>query len=186
MTPRQLLESVKNRFVVLLHDEPAKLDALLMQSIGEYQDRAGFIANLGISEEEQKAGGVPVPAHFLQLVGAQDSEGDYQEVDVISDRIVIVRPNRYAKPPYVAHYLLNLRDMDVESDHLPSACIGALQNYLYTLIDLPNTARIRQVNTASGLPVDHLQGEGEILQTKQQQEQDMEDSGAMLMPYIIL
>ena len=67
MTPRQLLESVKNRFVVLLHDEPAKLDALLMQAIGEYQDRAGFIANLGINEEEQKVGGVPVPCSLFAV-----------------------------------------------------------------------------------------------------------------------
>ena len=186
MTPRQLLESVKARFVVLLHDEPEKLDALLVQAIGEYQDRAGAIRSLTITEDEQRAGGIAIPPHFLQLVGAQDQDGDYHEVEVVGDKINIPFVQRYSRPPYKADYLLNLKGYDLDNDNLPNASIGPIQNYLYTLIDLPNTGRVRQVNTASGLPVDHLQGEAEILQTKQQLEQEMEESGAMLMPYLIL
>lgn len=186
MTPRELLDSVKARFVVLLHDEPEKLDALLSQAIGEYQDRAGAIANLMITQEDYQAGGIDIPLHFLQLVGAQDQGGDYHEVDIVGDKINVSGVNRYSQPPFKVQYLVNMKGFDLEDDTLPNASIGPIQNYLYTLIDLPNTGRVRQVNTAAELPVDHLQSESEILQTKQQLEQEMEEAGAMLMPYMIL
>ncbi len=38
MTPSELLEEVKGRFVVLYHDAPEALDRLLRQAMAKFQD----------------------------------------------------------------------------------------------------------------------------------------------------
>ena len=44
MTPSQVLEEAKGRFVVLYHDSPEALERLLRQALGKFQDKAGSIA----------------------------------------------------------------------------------------------------------------------------------------------
>ena len=43
MTPLELLEEVKGRFVVLYHNNDAALRRLLQQALGKYQDKAGVL-----------------------------------------------------------------------------------------------------------------------------------------------
>lgn len=180
MTPLELLESVKDRFVVLLHDEPAKLEALLKQAIGEYQDRAGAIASITVDEAE-----VDLPPYYLDLVMATDSAHAWHEVVAESGTLKIIT-DRYSKPPYSIKYLLDLRSLDLETGLLPSESIGLLQRYLYALINLPNTERLRQVNLGAGLPVDHLPVVSELTSTIQTIEQEIIDRAAMLAPALVV
>ena len=180
MTPLELLESVKARFVVLLHDEPAKLEALLKQAIGEYQDRAGAIVSIKTEKAE-----LDLPPYYLDLVMATDSAHAWHEVIVDAGKLKVVADN-YSQPPYSIQYLLDLRVIDLETGVLPPESIGLLQRYLYALIDRPNTERIRQVNLGAGLPVDQLPAASELTANIQAVEQEIIDRAAMLAPALVV
>lgn len=69
MTPLELLEEVKGRFVVLYHNNDAALRRLLRQSLGKYQDKAGVLLQTrypaGTTEAE-------LPELYLTIAECQD------------------------------------------------------------------------------------------------------------------
>ena len=50
MTPNEMLEEARGRFIVLYHDDPAALERLLRQALRKFQDKAGLLLALETSE----------------------------------------------------------------------------------------------------------------------------------------
>ena len=59
MTPQQLLEEVKGRFIILFHSDESALTALLRQSLGKFQEKAGII--FSVSAESAT---IPLPPDY--------------------------------------------------------------------------------------------------------------------------
>ena len=72
MTPSELLEEVKGRFVVLYHDAPEALDRLLRQAMAKFQDKAGVLL-----EVWSETPVIPLPAHFKSVATCCDAKRRY-------------------------------------------------------------------------------------------------------------
>lgn len=185
MTPNALLERVKAQFVLLLHDEPDKLEALLVQALNEYQDRAGAMQQVDISLLQQQEGGIAVPPYLLTVVSATDTDQVWHETTIRNDKLNVV-PTRLSSPPFTVDYLVALSEFDLDSDELPRSATGMLQKYLRVLIEIPNTEREIYMRTASDMPLDGLYTLSELHERKKQLEDEMELSANMLLPSMIL
>lgn len=181
MTPLELLESVKARFIVLLHDEEERLVALLRQALGEYQDRAGAVIKIRLAS----ADAAPLPSDFLATLEATDSTGTWHEVVETEDGLQVAA-DAYSQPPFSLAYLANLRSCDLAGYQLPAECIGLVQKYLYALIEEPNTERLRQVSQGAGLPVDQLPGASELSERLRAIEQEMTERAGLLNASLVL
>ncbi|MDI7855072.1 hypothetical protein [Vibrio parahaemolyticus] len=185
MTPNALLARVKGQFITLYHDEADKLEALLIQALNEYQDRAGVIRTVTVTLDQQKAGGIDVPPHFMTVVTANDVDQVWHEITVESDKLNIVT-TEYSVAPFKVQYLEAISQYDLDNDTLPAHTTGMLQKYLKVLIDIPNTEREQYSRSAAGLPLDGMPQLSELYERKRQLEEDMEESGNMLMPSMLL
>lgn len=185
MTPNALLERVKGQFVTLYHDEPDKLEALLIQALNEYQDRAGVIRSVTLTLDQQKAGGIPVPPHFMTVATANDVDQVWHEVSSSEDTLNIVTTD-YSVAPFKIQYMEAICQYDLDNDVLPAHITGILQKYLKALIDIPNTEREQYSRSAAGLPLDGMPQLSELHERKRQLEDEMEESGNMLMPSMLL
>ena len=72
MTPREILEDVMERPLVLYHKDPVKLERLLRQALGKFQDKAGAIL-----EVWGESGYFEIPANFQSVAGCCDSARRY-------------------------------------------------------------------------------------------------------------
>ncbi|CCO46634.1 PmgC [Vibrio nigripulchritudo SOn1] len=185
MTPNALLERVKGQFVTLYHDEPDKLEALLIQALNEYQDRAGVIRSATVTLDQQKAGGIPVPLHFMAVVTANDVDQVWHEITTDDDTLNVITTD-YSVAPFKIQYLEAISQYDLESDELPAHITGMLQKYLKVLIEIPNTEREQYSRSAAGLPLDGMPQLSELHERKRQLEEEMEEAGNMLMPSMLL
>ncbi len=185
MTPNELLDLVKAQFQVIYLDS-AKLTNLLKQAIGTYQDKAGLIRKLQFGDEDTEA---DTPDDLLEIIGVSDAEGRWHEYrTAVSEDTVTVTVVEQLYPgtttvkslkPYTMTYFVNLRDMDLEEDELPAETIGLLRDYLEALIAIPNTARARQIATATGIQAEYSTDE-ELKVRKDALELAMEDSQAII------
>jgi len=176
MTPNELLESVKSRFIVLMHNEPDKLKQLLIQALRAYQDRAGHVARVRLD----KAGGlsIPLPANYLELVAVVDSTGDWMYADVTGETIEIENTWGMRWPLYM-EYLVELSALDLDKDTVPPTLVGIIQNYLQALIEIPNTTRIRNASIFSKVDTSNLSDENTLTQRKEALEAEMSGRGAI-------
>lgn len=139
MTPLELLEEVKGRFVVLYHQDDAALRRLLKQALGKYQDKAGVILQscypAGTTEAD-------FPDLYLTVAGCQDETGRFIPVfvDDVNKRLLFDVSDTKAK--IRLYWLAKLRDWPDDRE-LPYGCVGLVSDYLEALIDIPNTQRTR-------------------------------------------
>ena len=185
MTPNALLTRVKAQFVTLIHDEDDKLEALLVQALNEYQDRAGVWLKAEISFEQHKEGGIDVPPYLLTVASSHDTDQVWLEATIKSNKLNVVTTS-LSTPPFTVSYLAALSEFDLDSEELPKTCTGMLQKYLRVLIEIPNTERETFARTAAGLPLDGLPQLNELHDRKKQLEDEMESTASMLMPAMIL
>ncbi|MBT2909717.1 hypothetical protein PL84_03860 [Vibrio anguillarum] len=185
MTPNALLARVKGQFITLYHDESEKLEALLIQALNEYQDRAGVIRSLTITFDQFKSGGIPVPPYFMTVVTAHDADHMWHEVMVENGNLNVVTTD-YSVAPFKVQYLEALSEYDLDNDELPQHATGMLQKYLKVLIEIPNTEREQYSRSAAGLPMDGMPQLSELHEKKRLLEEQMEESGSILMPSMLL
>jgi len=178
MTGRELLEQAKKHFAILyVNNEADALDHLVLQALGDYQDKAGFLATVKTVDNEIA---VNIPDKFLGLVLAHDAEKQYHEVVIDADAgTITIQETAISEKPYTIHYFVNLRDYDLETDQLPPEIIGTLLDYLIALIDIPNTERARRVALATGQQIE-VRSDEELLAKKQLLEEAMEEQHAIL------
>lgn len=181
MTPNELLNLVKTQFQVL-YVESDRLTNLLKQALGTYQDRAGVVRKLQFGDEDTEA---ETPEDLLEVICVTDNEGRWHEYMVdeyaitVSEQQRIGMSTRKSVRPYSVSYFVNLRDMNIEKEALPSEAIGPLREYLEALIAIPNTARARQIATATGIQAEFPSDE-ELRARKDALELAMEDMRAII------
>lgn len=171
MTPLALLEDVKGRFPVLLHDDEDALKRLLVQSLGTYQDRAGVIRAIYLQYENGEASR-ELPADFLAQVSVTDKMDGFVCSSVIEGKLVLNLCGCESWP-LKFRYLVNLRDMDIENGEVPPNLIGMVSDYLEILIKIPNTDRLRTVSIAGKLDVSTLPDDVTLYERKRQLEADI-------------
>lgn len=185
MTPNALLERVKAQFITLLHDEDDKLEALLIQALNEYQDRAGAMLRVNIDAQQQKEGGISMPPCFLEVVSATDMDQVWHEATTHNEKLNVNITN-LSTPPFAVDYLVALSEFDLDAGELPKTATGMLQKYLNVLIKIPNTEREMLMRSASGMPLDGLSSLSDLQALKEKLESEMETSANMLMPVMLL
>ncbi|WFQ78120.1 hypothetical protein PXH59_00285 (plasmid) [Xenorhabdus sp. SF857] len=185
MTPNALLERVKGQFITLYHDEPEKLEALLIQALNEYQDRAGVIQSITITLNQQKIGGIKIPPYFMTVVTANDVDQVWHEVTLDDGKINVITTD-YSGDPFKIQYLEAISQYDLDKDELPNHITGLLQKYLKVLIEIPNAEREMYSRSAAGLPLDGIPQVTELYERKRSLEEQMEEFGNLLMPSMLL
>lgn len=81
-------------------------------------------------------------------------------------------------------YFFSFEGMDLEKDHFPKGVVGLIGDYLFALIDIVNTSRIRHVNQSSELPYDHLRSDAELMMAKRELEEAMSEQQAYIPPFM--
>lgn len=180
MTPNELLQDVKDRFDVFYEQDEAKLKRLLRASMQTYQEKAGFVKNQ-VTKDHQ----MDVPANNVGFVQCLDGEGlgvDVEDGERIADdgsEIPVWHIDPEAVGPFKVRYLINLRDMDLDSQ-LPNGCSSLIGDHLFACLDAIETKRQRLMNIASGLPADNFRTDAELAQARTDIELRMQEEGQVL------
>lgn len=185
MTPKELLEEVKSRFVQLVHNEKDKLDALLRQALGTYQDKAGVQRTLLIDEATIANNAFDLPEHFLTVVLLKDARGRRVRHMIDEEQGRIMMNSSALLYPLKMSYLVNLRNVDLVTYQLPAAPIGMIQDYLEVLIEIPNNERIKLVMQQGGFDVASLPSTSETIARKNELELQMK-SARSAMPMMTI
>ncbi len=177
MTPYELLEEAKARFIVLYHDDEEELERLLYYSLGKFQDKAGSIASFRM----EGGGGVgPLPPDCLEVSMVVDARGVYHDHITDGQNITVETFDNETAYPLTIHYFQNLRKWDGETN-LPNGCVSLVLDYLIALIDIPNTERERGAALATGQQVE-LPSKQDLQARLDALELAMEEAKAIVMP----
>ncbi|MDX5979650.1 hypothetical protein [Vreelandella alkaliphila] len=188
MTPLELLDDVKARFPLLLVQDQGQLQRLLRIALQAYQDKAGHICVLRLkaSDLPPDTPTLQPPTGALAPIGGEDARGSavfLQELSGDSPAWLLELTPCHI-PPYTVRYFFDFVGMRYDQDHLPRGTTGLIGDYLYTLIDIINTQRQRQVNQASEIPYDHLRSDAELHQAKTEMELTIQEQAAIIPPVI--
>lgn len=197
MTPSELLDEAKSRFIVLYHNDSTKLNGLLRQALGKFSDKAGVTVtatipftspdNSGLSPTEYIADTpmyyAPLPSYFKDIAVAKDAKGKWHEVVVGTDPetnepCLIFSLDDTSVSPMIVEYFVDMREWD-EDTNLPNGVVSSVLDYLVALIDVPNTERERAVSQQSG-QTPELPSKSELMQRIDQIEQGWEENAAFI------
>lgn len=143
MTPQQIIDRAKARFDVLYFDNAGKLQALMQDSMGKFEDRAGAVRSFQIA-----AGTVgSAPEDFLSVATVFDANGLFVDHTVSGLTVTISTPTKY---PVTVSYLVNFRDMALDDD-LPPGSVGLISEHFEAQLAIQNARRERNVVMAAGL-----------------------------------
>ncbi|HHY0551947.1 TPA: hypothetical protein ACVU5P_004266 [Vibrio parahaemolyticus] len=185
MTPLELLEDVKARFPVLLHDEMPKLLALLRKAIARYQDYAGFVVKKRITQADAGAP-VELPSDYLALIGVTDDTGRYvQATEWQSDNQIELKLRGRESYPLVMQYMRKVDKDEFDTFNIPSTAAGLIADYLEALIAVPNCARRRTVSIAGKLDATDIPTEDSLNARLVELEQKISDNRAILPVFSI-
>ena len=144
MTPSEVIEQVKRRFDVLYYSDPVDLDAMMADSLGAYEDKAGSLKSLSIADPDTS---IEKPTDCLSVVATSDGCGRYIDFDDSGENITISGLVAY---PVKVQYLVKFRGYDVNTK-LPAGSIGPITEHFAANLALRNTRRERNVVLAAGL-----------------------------------
>jgi hypothetical protein len=190
MKPTELLEEVKLRFTTLLHNEPPRLEALLRQALGVYQEKAGCVRKVKIRSLTIDVDGestFAMPNDFLAMQVLKDARSGLVRHDVNTSEktITLHYRDRGAKLPLDMHYFVNLRRVPLNEYELPEDIVSLVQDYLEALIRIPNTARERLVLIAGNMDPTVLPSDSELIERKEALELEMQ-SNRVITPMITI
>ncbi len=180
MTPNQLLEEVKGRFTMLLHDEEASLAVLLKQAVGKYQDLAGFMSKARITETDLiSTGSAALPERFQTRIAVKDANGRYVKSESWNGELELSLTGGEAYP-LTLMYFENVREADFDTYILPPASIALIADYLELLIASPNAIRQRRIAIAGKLDTSDIPTEESLAARKAELEERIKGSRAIL------
>lgn len=152
MTPNELLESVKERFSVLLVDNDQQLTSLLVDSLRKYRDKAGVRNTLVISN----SGLFELPSDFLAMSMIKDAEQDAIFASpMLAGGVKVVNLPNDAVYPLTLSYFVDLLKIG-HNEELPERCIDLTAKHLQTQIERANDARIKQIESLADGDVSDL------------------------------
>jgi hypothetical protein len=181
MTPNELLETVRARFTVLLHDDEQALNALLRKAIGKYQDLAGFMVTKKIDDtpELRESGEVAAATNIISRICVKDSTGRFVPSELWGETLELQLSGRETYPLRFT-YFESVLSADFDVVKLPASSTTLIADYLELLITIPNTERQRRIAIAGKLDASDMPTEEVLAARKLELEQDIKASRAML------
>lgn len=182
MTPANILEEVKTRFMVLYHHDEEVLKSLLYRALGKFQDKAGVILEAWFEGPV-----IELPPLFRAVAGCSDSKRRHIahrfEQDADGKKFLRLLPNSKHVAPFCLSYFCSLRDWDMEEE-LPADCDALVSDYLEALIAILNTKKEREAYLQAGMQeaAQTLQSEQELRQRVTDLEREMEDNKVIIPP----
>lgn len=176
-TPNELLKKVKKRFLpLLIENETELLETQLIKALTQYQDLAGYTADVRIAKGDSLS--IPCPDDYLELVGVKDATGNYVSAHVFSGVIEINSSQRISYPLTMS-YLVRLSALDLQTGIVPPVAEGIISDYLEVLIAIPNAAIDRKISIAGKLDSSGIPDEVTLTQRKLDLEREMSTRGAI-------
>lgn len=182
MTPAELLEEAKSRFIVLYYDDPVNLERLLRQALRKFQDKAGVVMEVWLDEPEFLC-----PSHFHAIAAGCDSKRRHLawrvEADEEGSKYIRLKTTPRHEAPYCLYYFANLQDWPL-NEPLPKDVPALLADYLEALISIKNTWLERHVYLQAGMhdSAQQLLSEQELRQRVADLEEEMESCKALIPP----
>lgn len=173
MTAIELLDDVKGRFIMLLHNEESALLSLLRKALMFYQDSAGFVSRHRFDESDLCNGNVlPLPADFLALITVKDTYSQYVSAtawDATSE--LEIQYIDGVEFPVTMVYMVNVLNVDLNEFEIPANTYSLIADYLELLISIPNNERLRRVSAAGKLDVSDIPSTTDLLARRTELEQ---------------
>lgn len=144
MTPQDIIDRVTARYDVLYYSDGSKLQALMADTLGMFEDRAGAVRSFQIASPDTAAA---KPADFLAVATVFDNYGRFVDFNATGSTIAISGTYEY---PVTVQYLVNFRVLGM-TDDLPPTSVGLIASHFEAALAILNARRERNVVQAAGL-----------------------------------
>lgn len=179
-TPLDILEEVKLRFPVLLHDKKEALEVLLRKAVARYQDYAGFEMKMSIESAQSE---LDFPDDYLCLVNVKDDTGGFvKATEWRQDKKLAIKLRGCESYPLVMTYLRKVGKEEMDSFEVPSTAEGLIADYLEVLIDIPNSQRRRIIAAAGKMDTTDVATEDALNARKVELEEKISANRLILSP----